>query len=225
MVHLHLAPAPDGGPRRVLLARSAPTVATALRGLRQWFAAQPQCAPMPVPDSAQAPVYSTWYAFNQRVDAASVEAEARVAASLGCEVLILDDGWQKYGSGRGYAGCGDWRPDPTTFPDFAAHVSAVRAQGLRYLAWVAPLLLGPDADCAERLTPYAPAPAGVPGAQVLDPRRPRSATMSSVCAPGWSPTTASTGSRSTFWTRPWRTAATARTPTTKAPTSTMSAGP
>ncbi|MEV7342180.1 glycoside hydrolase family 36 protein [Streptomyces sp. NPDC093544] len=172
VVHLHLAPAPDGGPRRILLARSAPTVATALRGLREWFGAQPQCAPMPVPDSARAPVYSTWYAFNQRVDAASVEAEADVAATLGCEVLILDDGWQEYGNGRGYAGCGDWRPDPVKFPDFTEHVSAVRAQGMRYLAWVAPLLLGPGADCAERLAPYAPAPAGVPGAHVLDPRRP-----------------------------------------------------
>ncbi|MFJ7262901.1 glycoside hydrolase family 36 protein [Streptomyces globosus] len=170
VVHLRLPADPDGGPHRVLLVPAAPSVAAALRPLRAWYARR--LPPMPVPEGARAPVYSTWYAFNQDVTAAAVETQAALAAPLGCGTLILDDGWQLGGRGRGYAGLGDWRPDPAKFPDFTGHVAAVRALGLRYLAWTAPLLLGADADCRARWAPYAPAPATVPGAHVLDPRRP-----------------------------------------------------
>ncbi|MGO4636193.1 glycoside hydrolase family 36 protein [Streptomyces sp. 2RAF24] len=168
VVHLNL-PA-SAAPHRLLLVPRAPSVAAALRPLRAWFAADRP--PMPVPDSARLPVYSTWYAFNQDVTATAVETQARIAAGLGCGVLILDDGWQAYGNGRGYAGCGDWRPDPAKFPDLGEHVARVRAAGLRYLLWVAPLLVGPEADCFAEWAEAAPAPATVPGARVLDPRLP-----------------------------------------------------
>ncbi|MFC8506626.1 glycoside hydrolase family 36 protein [Streptomyces sp. NPDC057411] len=168
VVHLNLPAAT--GPHRLLLVPRSPSVAAALRPLRAWFAADRP--PMPVPDTARLPVYSTWYAFNQDVSAAAVETQAVIAADLGCRVLILDDGWQAYGNGRGYAGCGDWRPDPAKFPDLAAHVARVRDTGLRCLLWVAPLLLGPEADCFGRWAGAAPAAATVPGARVLDPRLP-----------------------------------------------------
>ncbi|MBL1118967.1 alpha-galactosidase [Streptomyces sp. 110] len=168
VVHVHL-PA-SNGPHRLLLVPRAESVAAALRVLRAWFTAE--VAALPVPDSARTPVYSTWYAFNQQVDAVSVETQARLAADLGCGVLILDDGWQRHGHGRGYAGCGDWEPDGAKFPDFTAHVARVRGHGLRYLVWIAPLLLGPRAACHREWAPYATRPATVPGAAVLDPRHP-----------------------------------------------------
>ncbi|WP_406341116.1 glycoside hydrolase family 36 protein [Streptomyces sp. NBC_00648] len=168
VVHLRI-PARTG-PHRLLLVPRAPSVAAALRPLRDWFAAAHP--PMPVPDAARRPVYSTWYAFNQNVTATAVETQAEPAAELGCGALILDDGWQRHGNGRGYAGCGDWQPDPAKFPDLAGHVARVRALGLRYLVWVAPLLLGPEADCHDDWAASAPAPATVPGARVLDPRLP-----------------------------------------------------
>ncbi|WP_219825310.1 glycoside hydrolase family 36 protein [Nonomuraea typhae] len=126
----------------------------------------------PVPEAARVPVYSTWYGFSQAVEAAAVEEEARLAAELGCGVVIVDDGWQEKGNGRGYAGVGDWRPDVTKFPDLAGHVARVQALGLTYMLWVAPLLLGAEADCFDRLAQYAPASGGSPGARVLDPRHP-----------------------------------------------------
>ncbi|MFJ9824849.1 glycoside hydrolase family 36 protein [Streptomyces sp. NPDC101160] len=168
VVHLRL-PAADR-PHRLLLAPRAASVAAALRPVRAHLAAAHP--PLPVPDAARVPVYSTWYAFNQDVTAGAVETQAALAAELGCGALILDDGWQAYGNGRGYAGVGDWRPDPAKFPDLAAHVAAVRAHGLRHLLWVAPLLLGAEADCHDRWAAAAPRPATVPGAHVLDPRRP-----------------------------------------------------
>ncbi|MFJ5885123.1 glycoside hydrolase family 36 protein [Kitasatospora cineracea] len=168
VVHLHLAPADRT--HRLLFAPRAPSVAAALRPLRAWYTER--TAAMPVPDAARLPLWCTWYAYNQRVSAAEVEKQARLAAGLGFGAVVLDDGWQRHGSGRGYAGVGDWRPDPAKFPDLTAHVAAVRATGLRYLAWTAPLLLGPGADCHADWAPYATRPAGVPGAHVLDPRRP-----------------------------------------------------
>ncbi|GAA4879653.1 glycoside hydrolase family 36 protein [Kitasatospora terrestris] len=168
VVHLHLPPAEQ--PHRLLLVPRAPSVAAALRPLRAWFTDRTRA--MPVPEAARVPLYCTWYAYNQNVTAAEVEKQARLAAGLGFGALILDDGWQEHGSGRGYAGVGDWTPDPRKFPDFAGHVARVRDTGLRYLAWVAPLLLGPKAACHDRWEPYAPTAAGVPGANVLDPRRP-----------------------------------------------------
>ncbi|MGW2399094.1 glycoside hydrolase family 36 protein [Kitasatospora sp. NPDC001664] len=166
VVQLLLPPAP-GGHRLLFVPRSA-SVATAMRTLRAWYAAG--ITPMPVPDGARTPVYSTWYAFNQQVDADSVTAEAALATTLGFGALILDDGWQLGGHGRGYAGCGDWRPDPAKFPDLTAHVAEVRGLGLHYLLWVAPLLVGPDSEAYDRWRPTVRA--GVPGAYVLDPRLP-----------------------------------------------------
>ncbi|MFF2045024.1 glycoside hydrolase family 36 protein [Kitasatospora sp. NPDC058170] len=167
---VHLSLPASAQPHRLLLVPRAPSVATAMRLLRGWFARS--ITSMKVPDSARTPVYSTWYAFNQNVTAQAVETQAELAAGLGCGVLILDDGWQEQGHGRGYAGCGDWRPDRAKFPDFAGHVARVQAAGLRYMAWIAPLLLGPDAECFADWAPFAPTPASVPGAYVLDPRRP-----------------------------------------------------
>lgn len=164
VVHLHV---PAGrSPYRIALAPQAPSVAAAMRALRR--------APeeRPVPEGARVPVYSTWYGFSQDVAAEPVEAEARLAAELGCGALIMDDGWQELGTGRGYAGVGDWRPDLTKFPDLAGHVGRVQGMGLKYLLWVAPLLLGPQAACFEELSPLAPLNSGVPGARVLDPRLP-----------------------------------------------------
>ncbi|MFD0337106.1 glycoside hydrolase family 36 protein [Streptomyces sp. NPDC127117] len=169
VVHLELPPSTT--PHHILFVPRSPSVASAMRLLRGWYEKQTPAA-MPVPEAARLPLYSTWYAFNQQVDATAVEQQAALAADMGFGTLILDDGWQRFGSGRGYAGVGDWLPDTDKFPDFATHVARVRRLGLRYMAWVAPLLMGPRTDCYEQWASYAPAPAKVPGAHVLDPRNP-----------------------------------------------------
>lgn len=166
VVHLRV---PAGrSPYRMAFVRTAPTVATALRTLRGALGEERAA----VPEGARVPVYSTWYGFAQAVEASAVEAEARLAAELGCGTIILDDGWQERGNRRGYHGVGDWRPDKMKFPDFTGHVGRVREMGLKYVAWVAPLLLGAEAECFPALAAYAPATGGAPGAHVLDPRIP-----------------------------------------------------
>lgn len=98
-----------------------------------------------VPRVARMPVYSTWYGLHQAVTAESVERQAELAAELGCEALILDDGWQTGDGSRGYRYCGDWDPDPTSFHDLESHIDRVHGHGLRYLLWYSLPFIGLDA--------------------------------------------------------------------------------
>ncbi|MFF9510128.1 alpha-galactosidase [Streptomyces sp. NPDC014724] len=125
---------------------------------------------LPTPDAARTPAYSTWYSLHRDMDAARVEAEAARAAEAGCGILLLDDGWQQRAQGPGYSGSGDWTPDPAKFPDFAAHVKTVQGLGLRYLAWIAPLLLGERTLAHEEMKEFAPHAVPRLSCRVLDPR-------------------------------------------------------
>jgi alpha-galactosidase len=162
-------------PYRIGFATGGASLASSMRQLRTWLRSLPGPTALPTPDSARQPLYSTWYAFVRDVRYDTVEAELEIAAGLGCGAAILDDGWQQYAWGRGFAGCGDWLPDPAKFPDLAEHVRRVHSLGLRYLVWIAPLLVGERADVYERMYQYAPLPARPfedTQAYVLDPRLP-----------------------------------------------------
>ena len=119
---------------------------------------------------ATRPVYSTWYTFTQDLEQAAVEAETALAVGLGCGSVFVDDGWQPRGWGRGYAGCGDWRPDPAKFPDLAAFSAAVHDHGAGVVLWIAPLLLGTDAGAFGPLAGYAPHWVDRHRCHILDPR-------------------------------------------------------
>ncbi|MCC5974303.1 MAG: alpha-galactosidase [Rubellimicrobium sp.] len=103
--------------------------------------------PIAVPDSAFDPVFCTWTAAHHGVTGEWCEDTARVAATLGIGTWLTDDGWftKKAAFGR-YDQVGDWQPDPEKFPDFRTHVSSVRAMGLRYLLWIAPLMVGGESS-------------------------------------------------------------------------------
>lgn len=126
--------------------------------------------PREVPAAARRPVYSTWYTFAQDIDAQLVELEAGLAAALGCGSVFIDDGWQQFGHGRGYQGCGDWLPDATKFPDLAATVHRIRNQGSAVALWIAPLLLGADSAAYGALAELAPSWVADLNCFVLDPR-------------------------------------------------------
>ena len=88
-------------------------------------------------------IYNSWEATAFDVTAAGQLALADVAASLGVETFVVDDGWF-VGRHDDHGGLGDWTPDPAKFPDgFGAFIHAVRAKGLDFGLWVEPEMVNP----------------------------------------------------------------------------------
>lgn len=146
---------------------SGGAVGAALGALARWLTRDP----LPVPAAARTPAYSTWYSYHRDVTAERVTAEAREASALGCGVLLLDDGWQRNALAGGYSGCGDWVPDAERFGDLGAHVAAVHDLGMRHVAWVGPLMLGPNSSAYRTLAGNAPREVSRLSCRILDPRR------------------------------------------------------
>ncbi|WP_107103796.1 MULTISPECIES: alpha-galactosidase [unclassified Streptomyces] len=125
-----------------------------------------------VAPAARMPAYSTWYSLHQNLDAAVVERQAALAAELGCDSIIVDDGWQTADRTRGYGHCGDWEPNPEAFPDPAAHVAEVHRLGLAYLLWYAVPYVGRHNDAWDRFKGMTLREVPRLDAAVLDPRHP-----------------------------------------------------
>ncbi|MFD5765431.1 glycoside hydrolase family 36 protein [Streptomyces sp. NPDC127049] len=161
---------PDGPPFTVRIDLSGRHFAATLRDVTDWWAEgtqHPGVAP-----AARMPAYSTWYSLHQNVDAAAVERQAALAAALGCESVIVDDGWQTSDRARGYGHCGDWEPNPTAFPDPAAHVAEVHRLGLAHLLWYALPFIGRHNDAWDRFKGLVLREEPRLDAAVLDPRHP-----------------------------------------------------
>ncbi|MGW4677385.1 alpha-galactosidase [Micromonospora taraxaci] len=88
-------------------------------------------------------LYNSWEATYFTVEAESQLALARIAAELGVETFVVDDGWF-VGRNDDTAGLGDWTPDPAKFPaGFDAFIADVRALGLNFGLWVEPECVNP----------------------------------------------------------------------------------
>ena len=142
----------------------------ALADAAGWWAASPGCAPSPVPRAARAPMLSTWYSFHQVLVADEVEAECRRARELGCEAVIIDDGWQTLDAARGYAFTGDWEPE--RIPDMAGHVRRIHDAGLQVILWYSVPFVGVKSRAWQRFAKKMLYVMEERGAGVLDPRYP-----------------------------------------------------
>jgi alpha-galactosidase len=139
----------------------------ALADFAAWWAAS---SPISVPDAARMPAYSTWYSMHQNITPETVERQAALAKDLGCDAIIVDDGWMTTDRTRGYGHCGDW--EPISLPDTAAHVQRVHNLGLDYMLWYAIPFIGWDSEIWEEFKPYALRNLEHMQAIVVDPRYP-----------------------------------------------------
>lgn len=142
----------------------------ALDEVRRWWESHSDSPPLDVPDTARRPFYSTWYSFHQILDADEIVAQCRLARDLGCEAVIVDDGWQTLDSGRGYAYCGDWRPE--RLPDMRGLVRRVRELDMRFLLWYAVPFVGRHSEAFRRFADRQLTYIDDPRTGVLDPRYP-----------------------------------------------------
>ena len=112
----------------------------------------------PTPAGFFEPSFCTWYAWHGALTQESVERCARRARELGFGTLILDDGWQYDAAQRVGAVLGPWHrfhgdyePSRRKFPDFRGHVERVRGMGLRFLLWIAPMIIGVKSRAHRRI--------------------------------------------------------------------------
>ncbi|WP_217555339.1 alpha-galactosidase [Streptomyces sp. GbtcB6] len=88
-------------------------------------------------------LYNSWEATGFDVEAAGQLELAKVAADIGAELFVVDDGWFT-GRADDTGGLGDWYPDPEAFPQgFDRFVADVRALGLDFGLWVEPEAVSP----------------------------------------------------------------------------------
>ncbi|MFE4713813.1 glycoside hydrolase family 36 protein [Paenibacillus sp. NPDC056722] len=107
----------------------------ALEEVTAWWETLPGYKPSVVPDVALRPMYSTWYSYHQELTAAELEEQSKLAKELGCDTIIVDDGWQTDDNNRGYAFTGDWEVYEGKIPDMKSHVDTVHKLGLKYMLW------------------------------------------------------------------------------------------
>lgn len=102
-----------------------------------WIDSKCGLPPVPAPpESVWKPLYSTWYAHHHAIDCGKLLEELGIAASLGMKTAIIDAGWQMGDDDAPpYSVTGDWNPEPSKFPDMAAHVADVHALGIKYILW------------------------------------------------------------------------------------------
>lgn len=89
---------------------------------------------------------NTWEAVYFDHDATKLRQLATVAAAVGVERFVLDDGW--FGSRRDdRAGLGDWVVSGDAHPDgLAPLIRHVRELGMEFGIWVEPEMVNPDSD-------------------------------------------------------------------------------
>jgi alpha-galactosidase len=94
-------------------------------------------------------VLNTWEAVYFDHNLERLRALADVAASVGVERFVLDDGWFRHRRDD-HAGLGDWYVDETVWPE-GLHplVDHVRAAGMEFGLWVEPEMVNPNSDLAR----------------------------------------------------------------------------
>ncbi len=89
---------------------------------------------------------NVWEAVYFRHDFAKLAALADLAADIGAERYVLDDGWFA-GRRSDETGLGDWQVDETVWPaGLRPLADYVRERGMQFGLWIEPEMVNPDSD-------------------------------------------------------------------------------
>lgn len=91
-------------------------------------------------------LYNSWEATEFDVNVADQTRLAEIAAGIGVELFVMDDGW--FGArNNDRAGLGDWFVNPEKFPGGLDElIGNVNALGMDFGLWVEPEMVNPDSD-------------------------------------------------------------------------------
>jgi alpha-galactosidase len=91
-------------------------------------------------------LYNSWEATEFNVSVDSQIELAELAAEMGVELFVMDDGWF-HGRDNDRAGLGDWWPDERKFPDgLSPLIKRVNELGMEFGLWIEPEMVNPDSD-------------------------------------------------------------------------------
>lgn len=154
VIRFFTLPEPPTDSCRIILRfdRRAVPFAQALRDAFRWYEQREEYRPAPTPADGFGAWYSTWYSYHKDLHDYEIEAECRLAKSLGMSGVIVDDGWQTETSEGIYDYCGDWQVAAGRIADMAAHVRRVHEMGLKYLLWYSVPFIG---DKSRNFTRFA----------------------------------------------------------------------
>ncbi|MFF8918564.1 alpha-galactosidase [Streptomyces sp. NPDC015032] len=101
---------------------------------------------LPEPERDRPVLYNSWEATGFDVDEPGQIRLAHVAARLGAELFVLDDGW--FGTRRDdRSGLGDWTPRPEAFPrGLRPLADEVHRLGMEFGLWVEPEMVNRDSE-------------------------------------------------------------------------------
>lgn len=91
-------------------------------------------------------LYNSWEATEFNIDVSQQTALAELAADIGVELFVMDDGWfGKRNNDR--AGLGDWYVNKEKFPNGIDElIDNVNKLGMDFGIWVEPEMVNPDSD-------------------------------------------------------------------------------
>ncbi len=91
-------------------------------------------------------LYNSWEATGFDVNVESQSSLAQLAAQMGIELFVMDDGWF-HGRNDDHAGLGDWWPDASKFPNgLRPLVDRINQLGMEFGLWVEPEMVNPNSD-------------------------------------------------------------------------------
>src|SRR5579875_440169 len=91
-------------------------------------------------------LYNSWEATAFDVTEEGQARLAELAAGIGCELFVVDDGWF-VGRNNDHAGLGDWRVDPAKFPrGLSSLIDRVKSLGMGFGIWVEPEMVNPESE-------------------------------------------------------------------------------
>jgi alpha-galactosidase len=101
---------------------------------------------LPHPDELRPVTYNSWEATGFTVNEEGQRELANLAAAVGVELFVMDDGW--FGARvDDHAGLGDWTVNPHRFPDGLRPLAdEVHRLGMKFGIWVEPEMVNPDSD-------------------------------------------------------------------------------
>lgn len=93
--------------------------------------------------------FNTWFNGEGYVPVDLMKNFADVAAEIGCEVFVLDDGWIHHENSLTHLG--DWKDDPYWFPNGLEELAAyVRSKKMKFGLWVEIEIAGEESDLFKK---------------------------------------------------------------------------